>query len=104
MVEELTSNSFGDFVKEGVVVVDFWASWCMPCLMMGPVFEEVSEKFEGKAKFGKMNIEDNQELAQKFEVSTIPNFILFKDGEIVDRFVGGVSAEELERKVNEVLG
>jgi len=103
MVIELTGNSFEDFIKEGVVLIDFWASWCMPCVMMAPIFEKVGEKFVGKVKFGKVNVEDNQALAQKFGVSSIPNFILFKDGEVVEQFVGGVSEEELEGKLGRFL-
>jgi len=101
---ELTSNSFDEFVKEGVVLVDFWADWCMPCLMMAPVVDKIGEKFEGKAKVGKVNIEENQELAQKFNVNTIPNFIVFKDGKEVENFVGGMTAEELNGKLGMYLG
>jgi len=99
MVVELSNNSFEDFIKEGVVLIDFFADWCMPCKMMEPIFKEVSGKFKGKVKFGKVNIEDAQTLAQKFGVSTIPNFILFKDGKVVNNFIGGMSAEELSEKL-----
>ena len=103
MAEELTKNSFEDFIKEGLVLIDFTADWCMPCVMMAPIFEEVSEKFKGKINFGKVNIEDNQALAQKFNVSTVPNFVLFKDGKDVDNFIGGMSAEDLSGKLNKHL-
>ncbi len=103
MVTELTGNNFEDFIKEGVVLVDFWASWCMPCVMMAPIFEKVGEKFTGKIKFGKVNVEDNQTLAQKFGVSSIPNFILFKDGEVVEQIIGGISEEELKNKLERFL-
>jgi len=103
MVTELSNNSFEEFTKEGLVLIDFFADWCMPCKMMSPVVDELSEKFKGRAKVGKVNIEENQALAQKFGVSTIPNFVLFKDGEVVDNFVGGMSAEELEGKLKEFL-
>ena len=102
-VPELTNNEFEDFVKEGNVLIDFWASWCGPCLMMSPIIDELSEKFKGKIKFGKVNIEGNHELAEKFNVSSIPNFVLFKDGEVIKQFVGGMSAEELEEKLNNSL-
>jgi len=95
MTKELTSGEFDDFTKEGVVLVDFWASWCMPCLMMAPIVDELGEKFKGKAKVGKIDIDGNQEIAQKFNVSTIPNFVLFKDGKVVEQFVGGKSLEDL---------
>ena len=103
MVTELNNNKFNDFIKEGFVLIDFFSDSCPPCLMMAPIFEEVSKKFKWKLKFGKVNIENNQMLAQKFNVSTIPNFVLFKDGKVVEQFVGGVSLEELEQKLNRFL-
>jgi len=102
-VQELTNGMFDAFIKEGVVLVDFSADWCMPCLMMAPIVEELSEKFEGKIKFGKVDVGENQEIAQKFNVSSIPNFILFKDGEVVEQFVGSMSSEELENKLKKHL-
>ena len=102
-VPELTNGEFENFIKEGVVLVDFFAEWCMPCIAMGPIIEELSEKFEGKIKFGKVNVDDNQELAKKFEISSIPNFVLFKDGEPVEHFVGSISSGELEEKLNSFL-
>ena len=98
-VPELSKNEFDDFVKDGIVMIDFSAEWCMPCLMMAPVIDEMSEKFRGKIKFGKINIDENQMLAQKFEVSSIPNFILFKDGKKIGQFVGGMSSEEFEERL-----
>jgi len=102
-VQELTKQKFEDFTKEGLVLVDFFADWCMPCLMMAPILDELSEKFQGKIKFGKVNVEDNQELAQKFNVSSIPNLTLFKDGEVLDQIIGASSSEDLEEKLNSYL-
>jgi len=103
MVDELTNGAFNEFIKEGVVLIDFYADWCMPCVMMGPIVDEMSEKFSGKVKFGKVNIEDNQEIARKFNVSSIPNFVVFKDGEVVKQFMGGMDEEEFEGKLKSVL-
>jgi len=102
-VTELSGKEFDNFTKEETVLVDFYADWCMPCVMMAPVMEELSKKFKGKIKFGKVNIEDNQELAQKFNVSSIPNFILFKDGKQADQFVGSRSIEDFEEKLKKHL-
>lgn len=102
-VPELTKGEFEDFSKKGLVLIDFFAEWCMPCLMMAPVFEDLSEKFRGKIKFGKVNVEDSQELAQKFDVSSIPNLVLLKNGKVIDRFIGAVSAEDLEDKLSRHL-
>ena len=102
-VPELTNGEFEDFVKEGIVLIDFFAEWCMPCITMGPIIEELSEKFKGKIKFGKVNVEGNQELAKKFEISSIPNLVLFKDGKPVEHFVGSISSEELEEKLRKFV-
>ena len=98
-VPELTNGEFDDFVKEGFVLIDFFAEWCMPCLTMAPVIEELNEKFKGKIKFGKVNVGDNEEIAQKFNVSSIPNFTLLKDGKIIEQFVGSMSGEDFEEKL-----
>ncbi len=103
MVDELTNGAFDDFIKDGIVLIDFFADWCMPCVMMGPIVDEMGEKFKGKIKVAKVNVEDNNELAAKFQVSSIPNFILFKDGKKVEQFVGGISADEFENKLNSFL-
>ena len=106
-VTELTGTEFENFIKKDkgkeLVLVDFFAEWCMPCIMMAPVLDELGKKFKGKIKFGKMDIDENQHLAQKFKVFSIPNFILFKDGEILDRFVGGMSMEDFEEKLKKHL-
>ena len=102
-VTELTNSTFSEFTKEGVVLVDFSAEWCMPCVMMGPIFDELSQKFKGKMKFGKVDIEENQTIAQKFNVSSIPNFILFKNGEIVDQYIGSMSEEDFEKKLKKFI-
>lgn len=103
MVQELTNGEFNEFIKEGVVLIDFFADWCMPCVMMGPIVDEMAEKFKGKIKVGKVNIEDNQELAQRYNVASIPNFVLFKDGKVIEQFVGGMSEEDFEEKLKKFI-
>jgi len=102
-VIELSNKEFDGFTKEEIVLVDFYADWCMPCVMMAPVIEELSRKFKGKIKFGKVNIEDNQELARKFNVSSIPTFILFKNGKQAEQFVGAMPVEDFEEKLKSFL-
>ncbi len=94
-VPELTNGEFEEFIKEGVVLVDFFADWCMPCVMMAPILEDLCEEFNGKIKCGKVNVDDNHELASKFNVSSIPNFVLFKDGKVVEQIMGAMTQEEL---------
>jgi len=103
MVKELTNGEFEDFIKEGLVLIDFFADWCMPCMTMGPIIEEMAEKFKGKIKIGKVDVAENQALAQKFDVSSIPNFTLFKDGKIVEQFVGSLSEEDFEDKLKKFV-
>ena len=104
LVSEVTGNSFNEFAKEGFVLIDFFADWCMPCMMMSPIIDDLAEKFKGKIKFGKVNVgEGEQELAKKFNVSSIPNFTLLKDREVVEQFVGSMTEEEFEEKLNSFL-
>ncbi|MCA9487587.1 MAG: thioredoxin [Nanoarchaeota archaeon] len=95
IIPELTNGEFEKFTKEGTVLIDFFAEWCMPCVMMGPILEDLSEEFKEKVKIGKVNIEDNQDLASKFGVSSIPNFVLFKDGQVVEQIIGAMNQEDL---------
>ena len=102
-VPELTNGEFDGFVKEGFVLIDFFAEWCMPCVVMGPIINELNDKFKGKIKFGKVNVGENQELAGKFNVKSIPNFILFKEGKQIESFIGSISAEDFEEKLKGFL-
>lgn len=101
-MEELNAESFDDKIsQERPVVVDFWAEWCSPCKMLAPIFERVSEEID--ADFAKVNVEENSELAQKFEVRGIPCIVVFKNREEVDRIVGFVNEERLKAKLSEIL-
>lgn len=101
IVPELTNGEFETFVKEGTVLIDFFAEWCMPCVMMGPVIEDLNEEFKGKVKFGKVNVEDNPEIASKYGISSIPNFILIKDGTIVEQVMGAINQEDLSKVIKD---
>lgn len=102
-VTELTNGKFDELIKKGIVLVDFFAEWCMPCLTMAPIIDDLSEKFKGKIKFGKIDVDENHVLAEKFHVHSIPNFVLFKDGKPVERFVGSMSSEDFEEKLKKFL-
>jgi thioredoxin 1 len=102
-VSELTKKEFDSFIAKGKVVVDFFADWCMPCLMMAPVMDELSEKFKGKIKFAKINVDDNSALAQKYKIMSIPNFILFENGKPIDQFIGAMPLEDFEDKLKKHL-
>ncbi|MBI4116296.1 thioredoxin [Candidatus Pacearchaeota archaeon] len=102
-VPEISKKEFNSEIKSGFVLVDFYADWCMPCVMMSPILDGLAQKFNGKVKFIKINIDDAQELAQKFNIVSIPNFILFKDGKQVAQFIGAVSEEEFEKRLGKFV-
>ncbi len=83
------------------VLVDFYADWCNPCKMMAPIVEKLAEEYEGKYKIGKCNIDANMPLAQKYRVASIPTFMIFKGGEVVDTFGGSMPADDLRDKLDE---
>ncbi len=103
MVPELSPKEFDIFIKQGYALIDFAAEWCMPCIMMAPIIDELSEKFKGKIKFAKVDIDENPELADKYNVASIPNFVLFKDGQKVDQFIGSSSKEDFEKKLKKFV-
>lgn len=82
------------------VLVDFWAAWCGPCRMVAPVLEELAEQMEGKVRIAKVNVDENQDTAVKFQVSSIPTFILFKDGEAADRMLGAMPKGAFEQFID----
>jgi thioredoxin 1 len=100
---ELTSENFESTVSEGVVMVDFWAPWCGPCRMIAPVVEELAEEYEGKAKICKVNTDEQQELAMRFGIRSIPTIIFIKNGEIVDHMIGAASKVAFTDKLDALL-
>ena len=102
---EVTDQSFEqDVLKAEVpVLVDFWAEWCGPCKMLAPTVEKVANEYEGKAKFVKLNIDDNNQVAQRYGIKGIPTLILFKNGSEADRTVGLTSKDNIARMIDRVL-
>ncbi|MEJ2292032.1 MAG: thioredoxin [Deinococcales bacterium] len=84
----LTDDNFQDETNDGLVLVDFWAPWCGPCRLVSPVIEDLAGDYEGKLKVGKVNVDDNQQVAMQFRVMSIPTVILFKDGQPVETMIG----------------
>ena len=105
-VMEITESGFENAVKKaaGLIIVDFWASWCGPCQMTGPALEAVAEKMKDRVKIYKVNIDDNHKLASDLGVMSIPTMIIFKDGNEQDRIVGALGEAEITKRIEAYIG
>ena len=104
MALELNQNNFDEIIKsDKPVVVDFWAEWCGPCRMVGPIVEELATDYQDKAVVGKVNVDNNSEISMKYGIRNIPTLLIFKNGEVVDKQVGVVPKEVLAGKLDAQL-
>ena len=105
MAKVFTDGNFSTEVLETsqVSVVDFWAEWCGPCRVVGPVVEELAKDYEGKAVIGKLNVDENPEIATKYGIRSIPTILFIKNGEVVDKHVGAAPKSVLEQKLKSHL-
>ncbi|MBB6452036.1 thioredoxin 1 [Salirhabdus euzebyi] len=99
-IVKASDQNFNQETSEGLVLADFWAPWCGPCKMIAPVLEELDSEMSDKVKIIKLDVDENQETAQKFGVMSIPTLLLFKDGEVVDQVVGFQPKDALAELVN----
>ncbi len=101
----LTSNTWEQEVlkSNGLVVVDFWAAWCGPCRMVAPTIEELAKEYAGRVKIGKLNTDENADIASKYKIMGIPTIMFFKDGEKVDQIVGAVPKQQIKAKIDSLL-
>ncbi len=101
----LNDANFGEEVlnSEMPVLVDFWADWCPPCLMVAPIIEEISRKYAHRLKVGKLNVDENPVTSGKYGIQSIPTFLFFKDGKVINKSVGAMSLAALEATIGEIL-
>ena len=104
-VIEFSDQSFDSSVLESdiPVLVDFWAVWCGPCKAIAPIVEEIANDFDGKVKVGKIDVDNNNQVAMKYGIRSIPTLLLFKGGEVVDQVIGNVGKESIESMLNKAL-
>ena len=104
MAQAITESNFEALLAEGKpMVVDFWATWCGPCRKIGPYIEQLAEKYAGQAIVGKVNVDENDELAMRFGVRNIPTILFIKNGEVVDKQIGAAPLSMLEEKLQNIL-
>jgi thioredoxin 1 len=98
-----STQEFESVINTGLVLVDFFADWCGPCKIMGPILDKVSDKYEGKIGFYKVNVDQYQELASQFEVMSIPTVVILKDGNVVDNFIGVKSDALISKMLDGII-
>ena len=101
---EITNQNFNEIISQGKpVLVDFWATWCGPCKRLGPIIEEIAAEYDGKAIVGKCDIEENDDLTEKFGIMNVPTVVLLKDGKEVDRVFGLAMKNVYQEKLNALI-
>jgi thioredoxin 1 len=105
-ISEFTDANFENEVlkSDQPCLVDFWAEWCGPCRMVGPVVEEIAKEYEGKLKVGKVNVDQNTQTASKYGIMSIPSLLFFKQGKVVDQIVGAVPKKHMVEKIDKIVG
>ena len=105
MARTVTDANFNEIMNEGKpVVLDFWAEWCGPCRMLGPIIDELATDYEGRVIIGKVDVDNNDEITAQFGIRNIPTVLFFKDGQIVDKLVGASPKAVFVEKIEQMLG
>lgn len=100
---ELTDDNFKSMTEKGVVLVDFWATWCAPCKAIAPIIKDIADEYKGKIKVGKLNVDDNQTTASDYGIVSIPTLIYFKDGREADRAIGIVPKSKMRDQIDSLI-
>ncbi|MDF9831183.1 thioredoxin [Parabacteroides sp. PF5-6] len=104
MALEITDSNFREYIDSGKpLVLDFWAVWCGPCRMVGPLIDELATEYEGQVNIGKVDVDENNDVATEFGIRNIPTILFFKDGKMVDKQVGAVPKAKIEEKIKALL-
>lgn len=105
MAFEFTDSNFQEsaLAKDGIAVVDFWAEWCGPCRLVGPIIDELSKEYEGKVTIGKLNVDHNPQVSMQFGVRSIPTILFIKEGQVVEKHVGTATKATLKQKIDSLV-
>ena len=104
MAFNFTDENTKELIESGQpLVIDFWATWCGPCMRLAPIIDQLATEYEGKVLIGKYNVDEESDMSTEFGIRSIPTFLFFKDGELKGQLIGGSSKSEVEAKINELL-
>ena len=104
MAFNFTDENTKELIKSGQpLVIDFWATWCGPCMRLAPIIDQLATEYEGKVLIGKYNVDEESDMSTEFGIRSIPTLLFFKDGELKGQLIGGSSKIEVEAKINELL-
>ena len=98
---QITDSQFEDQIikRKGISIIDFWAPWCGPCMMVGPIIEELAKEMQGKIVFGKLNVDENPSVSMKHQIMSIPTMLIFKNGNLIDKLIGAMPKDMLKQKL-----
>jgi thioredoxin 1 len=102
MAVKVTDSTYQSFTESGISLIDFWAPWCRPCLALSPIVEELSNEYDN-VRIGKVDVDENPETSQKLGIRSIPTILIYKDGQIVEKHVGGASKAQLKSLIDKHL-
>lgn len=103
MAQKVTTENFESLVNAPAAVIDFWATWCGPCRRIAPIIEELASEYEGRVQIAKCDIEECDELAERFHIMSVPTLLFFKNGEVADKIIGAAPKEMIREKIEALL-